>query len=458
MAPDRQHEDYAIAIVEPAPLPEEIAIFRNMVSNFVVNDLGRAVLDAQPWIQGVGLFRFRSALARQALVDHPPFNLGNDRFVRFIPHDEGINYRATQGFRRGWVMLLGVPLDYRRSQYFADVISTFGRFHHWHQDDPMLIRSLAYVSFPAPTLVPRSVTYREYADFGGARISWSAPVYILSADFADVLPADEDPMPFNGNPHPLPGNLQFDNHNWVMPEFPELGWNDVPHPVNEQQHNDVHPVQEAVQHEEVQEIQSQESIVLQHSDDSVNNVDNAAEVAVFQPPMGPQQPPLLIGQVFTIYGPILPPEMQWQRTFEKMLPFMWSSDIPQFVFKSDIGALLNKQSWEILCNALASNLQLLPAPASPICSVPAAPVKRPVARALCFDDIAEPVAEAFEFSAVPQVSLKRGRKPKASRVIVDSEVRRSARLSALHDGYRKVTAGTPSKKPHTLKKRKTMAS
>ena len=61
VAPDRQHEDYAIAIVEPAPLPEEIAIFRNMVSNFVVNDLGRAVLDAQPWIQGVGLFPFCSA-------------------------------------------------------------------------------------------------------------------------------------------------------------------------------------------------------------------------------------------------------------------------------------------------------------------------------------------------------------------------------------------------------------
>ena len=380
VAPDRQHEDYAIAIVEPAPLPEEVAIFRNMVSNFVVNDLGRAVLDAQPWIQGVGLFRFRSALARQALVDHPPFNLGNDRFVRFIPHDEGVNYRATQGFRRGWIMLLGVPLDYRRPRYLADVISTFGRFHHWHQDDPMLVRSLAYVSFPAPTLVPRSVTYREYADFGGARISWSAPVYILSADFADILPADEDPMPFNGNPHPLPGNLHFENHNWVMPEFPELGWNDVPHPVNEQQNNDV--AHEGVQHQEVQEIQSQESIVLQPSDDSVNNVDNAAEVALFQPPMGPQQPPLMIGQVLTIYGPVLPPVMQWKRSFEKMLPFIWSSNIPQFVFKSDIGAMLNKQSCEALCSGPVSTFKLLPAPDSSTNfapDVPNATVKRPVA-------------------------------------------------------------------------------
>ena len=135
-------------------------------------------------------------------------------------------------------------------------------------------------------------------------------------------------MPFNGNPHPLPGNLNFENHNWVMPEFPELGWNDVPQPVIEQQNNAVHQVQEDVQHDDVQEIQSQESIVLQHSDVSVNNIDNEAEVAVFQPPMGPQQPPLLIGQVLTIYGPVLPPVIQWQRSFEKMLPFIWSSTIP----------------------------------------------------------------------------------------------------------------------------------
>ena len=88
--------------------------------------------------------------------------------------------------------------------------------------------------------------------------------------------------------------------------------------------------------------------MLQHSDVSVNNVDNDAEVALFQPPMGPQQPPLMIGQVLTIYGPVLPPVMQWQRSFKKMLPFIWSSSIPQFVFKSDIGALLNKHSSEAL--------------------------------------------------------------------------------------------------------------
>ena len=123
--------------------------------------------------KGLGSSAFRSAAARQALVDHPPYDLGNDRVIRFVPHDEGVNYRATQGFHHGWIMMLGVPLDYRRTQYIADVVSTFGRFHHWHQDDPMRSRTLDYVLFLAPSLVPRDVVYREDTDFGGARISWT---------------------------------------------------------------------------------------------------------------------------------------------------------------------------------------------------------------------------------------------------------------------------------------------
>ena len=63
------------------------------------------------------------------------------------------------------------------------------------------------------------------------------------------------------------------------------------------------------------------------------------------------------------------------------------------------------------------------------------PPKRSVARALYFDDICEPVSESFEFSAIPEVTTKRGQKPRVVKVVVDTEVRRSARLSALRDGY-----------------------
>jgi hypothetical protein len=46
---------------------------------------------------------------------------------------------------------------------------------------------------------------------------------VLSADFADILPPDEDPMPANGNPHPIPGQMQQDNNIFVLPQYPELG-------------------------------------------------------------------------------------------------------------------------------------------------------------------------------------------------------------------------------------------
>ena len=65
---------------------------------------------------------------------------------------------------------------------------------------------------------------------------------MLNSDFDDALPHDEDPMPLNGNPHPLPGHLGDAMPNMEMPKFPELGWNEVPPhmqpqpPINFHQH------------------------------------------------------------------------------------------------------------------------------------------------------------------------------------------------------------------------------
>jgi hypothetical protein len=89
---------------------------------------------------------------------------------------------------------------------------------------------MVYATFPSPSQVPRDVIFRQpkVARYAGLRHSWTTPVYILSAEMADVHPADEDPMPLDGNPHPLPGNLQPNNVNVVLPEYPEVGWNVPP--------------------------------------------------------------------------------------------------------------------------------------------------------------------------------------------------------------------------------------
>ena len=94
------------------------------------------------------------------------------------------------------------------------------------------------------------------------------------------------------------------------------------------------------------------------------------------------------------------------------------------------------------------------------CQLP--PVKCPVARALCFDEpsaLSEPVSETFQFSAMRVMSNKRTRKSAfVGPILLDSQVRRSAWLSALRDGFRHVPPGSIS--PQSVKrtkKRKTSA-
>ena len=128
--------------------------------------------------------------------------------------------------------------------------------------------------------------------------------------------------------------------------------------------------------------------------------------------MGPQQPPLHIGQVFTVFGPVLPPDMQWQRSFEKLMPSLCFAKIPKFMFESGIGSLLlAKKSWDICYNGYDLSFVLPPVSAtSSVNTRLISPVKRPVARALYFDDLSAPITESFEFTAAPKVTLKCDRK------------------------------------------------
>jgi hypothetical protein len=217
-------------VVEPVPPPEEEAFWRQQVSNFLTGPLQRHVIEVQPSVFGVGIFQLNSPNAAYALVQHGQYQLHQaNRFVHFqFADDAEQNHKAVQGFRKGWLMFLGIPPDYRNDLDIASAVSTFGKFHYWNQHDPFLSRTLVYASFPSPQLVPRDVVFGKFASVGGVRESWTAPVYILSADFADALPADEDQMPPDGNPHPLPGHLQQFLNNFVMPQYPEIGWNAIP--------------------------------------------------------------------------------------------------------------------------------------------------------------------------------------------------------------------------------------
>jgi hypothetical protein len=140
------------------------------------------------------------------LVQHGAFQIQSDVFVRFIDPSDAENHRAVHGFRNGWLMLLGVPPDYRNDLDIANAVSTFGKYLHWNNEDPLKSRVLVYASFPSIASVPRDVVIGKFSTVGGVRESWTAAVYILTADFADALPGDEDQMPLDGNPHPFQDN------------------------------------------------------------------------------------------------------------------------------------------------------------------------------------------------------------------------------------------------------------
>ena len=248
----RRHKQFMVAIVEPLPPAHLVAIRREQVLNFLTQNMQVPVLSAQTWFQGVGLFEMEDPVVCASFTQHPPFPLGldaegNEFFVRFIPHNQGEGFRAIHGHGTGWLMFIGVPLDYRNTTNLAEIVGTFGQFHYWNDTDRRKVRSMVKCSFPDNALVPHSVVFRDFATWGGVVVSWTAGCYILAGEFAEaVIPADEDPMSLDGNPHPMPG-VNPPQPFWAMPPYPALGWNVVPpghqQPFNANANNEGHNAQ-----------------------------------------------------------------------------------------------------------------------------------------------------------------------------------------------------------------------
>jgi hypothetical protein len=187
--PPRHHNNYHI---EP-PQPGGEALWRYQVRDFVQENLGLDVMDCQPLLFGVALLEMRSSAMRQILVQHPLCQMDERVFVRFVKHDESGNHRGVQGFRRGWLMFLGIHQDFRNDFDISNAVASFGKYIDWHRHDRLKLRMLFYATFPSPQKVPRDVVFGDYATVGGSRQGWTMACYVLMAHFADAAPADKDP-------------------------------------------------------------------------------------------------------------------------------------------------------------------------------------------------------------------------------------------------------------------------
>jgi hypothetical protein len=346
--------------VNPPPLPHDEAFCCDQVRDMLLGPLNRNIVEIQPTLFGVGLFQMSGPNAANALVQHGPYPLSPlhlNRSVRFIHADDAVNHRASQCFRNGWLMLLGILPDYRNGLHIANAVSSFGKFHSWNSMDPIECRALVFALFQSPAHVPRDVVFGKFASVGGVRETWTVLVCILTADFAGALPGDEDQMPPNGNPHPLPGNLQFNNNLFVMPQFPEIGWDAVQDNAGAQQHN-VHDHIVFPEHADPMvkgDNVDQESMVLDASDSSGSSVNMLDMVLYGHNPPQNQNNILQVEMMQHRMGPVLPPEMQWCKLFESMMPLLMTKDIPlslqsvsfNWVKRSWTAAFDDNTTWKI---------------------------------------------------------------------------------------------------------------
>lgn len=94
-------------------------------------------------------------------------------------------------------------MDYKETRHLEAVVSCFGRLLQWQGHVRDKARVMVECMCDNIIAIPRSLVLKIGVEWGGEGRSWTVSVYILSDEFLDVHPGDEDlPLPNNGNPHP----------------------------------------------------------------------------------------------------------------------------------------------------------------------------------------------------------------------------------------------------------------
>jgi hypothetical protein len=346
---------------------------------------------------------------------------------------------------------------------------------------------MIYITFDSPASVPRDIVFGNYANIGDLKDTWTAPCYVMGADFADALPTDEDQMPPDGNPHPLPGNLVAPDNMVVLPPFPQLGWNIAPlhgeQVQNEQPANNDHMQQQEEPQEQPEEEVVDDSIVVDLSvaegadedlEEGEVNQPMMEGAALFQQLVGQDQV-MHVGMVHI--GPIKPPHMIIERLINMALPHSFFTHVPkslsctpfksvfltkkEFVFKGSLSVSLGihvaRRPWrlqsakrhvatlteceEIADVIVADNAQ------DTVDTTVVVPVQSNMQDAVV-QGIDSLVFSSTPIKSVPQ--KKRGRPRKSEPAVVDTAYRRSTRSCTKRDGHKPVsmsdTVSRPKKK------------
>jgi hypothetical protein len=150
---------------------------------------------------GLCLAQFPLAIARQAMINLSPHHIGNGRVL--VERDRGINLRNSSFSRTCWVMFLAFPLDFQTREILQQAVGLFGSVVTWTDNTRFRSRILLRCRVTFVRRIPRSIVISESGTVADGGHSWTVPVFVLDSNPNDVLPVDEDPIPPNGNPHPV---------------------------------------------------------------------------------------------------------------------------------------------------------------------------------------------------------------------------------------------------------------
>lgn len=114
--PPRRHEQFAILVLQPEPVQEQVWDIILEVREMLEHDFPMRIVTAFPSPLGLGLFELENPVQRTTLLNASPIQFGHGHiFVQ--RHDEARNFRACNYTRQCWVMFLGFPLDYQTVEY-----------------------------------------------------------------------------------------------------------------------------------------------------------------------------------------------------------------------------------------------------------------------------------------------------------------------------------------------------
>ena len=200
------HHDRVVIVETNRFIPIQLRESMRQAVKGLLDEAGHDSFDWDDHPFGLGVFKLIDSLAADTVIGLT-FEVDEITTVTFVRHDQAKNRRLAAFGRETWILFLGFPLDYQTTFYVNRAVEDFGLLSVWHHPRGNLKYVLAKVWLVHPKFVPRSIVVTQ---LGGARNSWTVPVYMLrSADWNahlhDVPPPPEDPEPEDGNPHPQYG-------------------------------------------------------------------------------------------------------------------------------------------------------------------------------------------------------------------------------------------------------------